>query len=254
MHWIIQENLFHEAGLIALIESLQRLDLRYDVVKVIPFSHQLEPDVQPTGPVIVMGSTTLSAIAVQRGWQPGSFLNDNHDMRIWIPHYGVRLLNATARICRFADVEPLWEPFFIRPCGDTKQFAGAVMAWAEFAEWRDKVINLKDTYTSLDASTSVCYAPTHDIAAEYRFFIIDGRIVTQSLYKRGNRVIYAVDVEPAVIAFTQQMIDLWCPARGFVIDVALTDDGYRIIEINCLNSAGFYAADVRRLVEAIEAM
>lgn len=55
-------------------------------------------------------------------------------------------------------------------------------------------------------------------------------------------------------SFAQQMIDIWCPSRGFVIDVALTDDGYKMVEINGLNSAGFYAIDVQKLIEAIEGM
>jgi len=35
--------------------------------------------------------------------------------------------------------------------------------------------------------------------------------------------------------------------------VCETDDGLRIVEINTLNAAGFYAADVQRLVMVLEA-
>jgi hypothetical protein len=44
----------------------------------------------------------------------------------------------------------------------------------------------------------------------------------------------------------------WQPQRAFVLDVAETADGPKIVEINTLNSAGFYAADIQRIVLALE--
>ncbi len=61
-------------------------------------------------------------------------------------------------------------------------------------------------------------------------------------------------VDDPAIAFTQHLVDQWCPARGFVLDIALTDNGYKVVEINCLNSAGLYASNVGKLVVAIEGM
>lgn len=42
--------------------------------------------------------------------------------------------------------------------------------------------------------------------------------------------------------------------RAFVIDVCDTDRGPKTVEINTLNSAGFYAGDVKELVLALEDM
>jgi hypothetical protein len=54
------------------------------------------------------------------------------------------------------------------------------------------------------------------------------------------------------------MVDLWQPARAFVIDIALTDDeddGWcKVIEVNNINSSGFYSIDMQKFVMAIEAM
>ena len=254
MHWIIQDNLYREEGVTALVETLDKFEIPYDIVKVVPFSREMIPDVNPTGLVMVCGSIALSKIAISRGWLPGSFWNENHDYQIWKQHYGDHLLNADSKVSRFADVEKIWNSFFIRPCHDTKSFSGMVATWEAFKEWQYRVIELKDTYTTLDADTLVSYGPEKDIWAEYRFFVIDGKIVDASLYKRGSRVVYDAAVDADTRTFAQQMIDIWCPARGFVIDVALTDDGYKVVEINGLNSSGFYAIDVQKLVEAIEGM
>jgi ATP-grasp domain, R2K clade family 3 len=44
----------------------------------------------------------------------------------------------------------------------------------------------------------------------------------------------------------------WQPHEAFVIDVCETSDGLRIVEINTLNAAGFYAGDVQKLALCLE--
>lgn len=262
MHWIIQDNLYREDGVLRLFETLERLEIPHTVVKVVPFTadlsdaEQIVPPIEmPTGHIMVCGSTTLAKIAQHRGWMPGSFLNANHDYRVWRAHYGDDLLNADAVVCRFDQVEPRWTTMFIRPCEDSKTFSGMITDWLEFAEWRDKVIRLKETYTSLDAATMVMYGPLKSIRKEFRFFIVDGEIAGESVYKIGNRVAYQSLVDDGAIAFTRRMIAHWQPARAFVIDVAaLDDDRYAVVEINCINSAGFYSIDIAKFVMAIENM
>ena len=43
-------------------------------------------------------------------------------------------------------------------------------------------------------------------------------------------------------------------ARAFVLDVADTLEGPKVIEVNNFNSAGLYACDVGKIVDAVEAM
>jgi hypothetical protein len=255
MHWIVQDNFYQEPHYDWLLRSLEQCGAPYTIVQVVPFSHQIIPEVIPSCDlVMVYGSTTLCKIAADNNWTPGSFLNENHDFRRWNQGYGAYLLNADAKVCRFADVGAEWDEFFLRPCGDNKSFAGMVTDPTSFAEWRHKVLDLGEGYTTLDGDTLVCYAPVKDIWAEYRFFVIDGKVITWSQYKIGRRVAYNAVVNDDAIEFVQQMADLWVPARGFVLDVALTEDGYRVIEINCLNSAGLYHANAYKIVEAIEGM
>lgn len=254
MHWIIQENLFHESGLEDLLATLRQIGAPYSVVKVVPFSHEMIPDLRPEGLIIAMGATSLSGIARSRGWSPGTFLNDQHDFRVWREAYRGHLLNEDAAVVRFGDMNPSQPMFFVRPCDDGKQFAGCVMARDEFLDWQRKVIDLKETYTSLDADTMVMYAAPQHIMQEIRFFVVDRRVITGSLYKRGNRVVYSSEIDEPAKVFAQELVDHWCPARGFVLDIALSENGYKVIEINCLNSAGLYASNVGKLVAAIEDM
>ena len=54
--------------------------------------------------------------------------------------------------------------------------------------------------------------------------------------------------------YVKNMIQIWTPAKAFVLDIASTPYGYKVIEINNINTAGFYDANVGKLIEAIEVM
>ena len=256
MHWIVQNNLYSEAGYVALLEALARHSIQNTVVKVIPFSHELIPEINPEGLVYVCGSTTLAKVAHDRKWTPGSFINDNFHYTKWLENLGDNILNSEGTVVRFGEAMPLpyVEEFFVRPCEDTKTFSGAVIGANEFVVWKHKVLDLKETYTTLDADTQIVMSPLKEILREYRFFVFDGVVVTGSLYKMGGRVTSRSDVDPDVTEFAQSMVNKWQPARAFVIDVALTPDGFKVIEINNVNSAGFYACDVSKIVQAVETM
>ncbi len=38
------------------------------------------------------------------------------------------------------------------------------------------------------------------------------------------------------------------------MDIGLTKDGHKLIELNCFNSAGFYDCDVKEIVEKVSAL
>lgn len=263
MHWIIQDNLYLENKHNELKDFLARMEIPFTEVKVIPFSEGLSlsecmiPYVNPDGLVMVSGSTTLAKIAANVGWTPGSFYNENHDYRVWNQHYGKHLLNHDMIVCRYADVRNDFDEFFIRPTADSKSFTGKVYSWDEFKEWQHKVIDLKEVYTTLNADTPVAYGPVRNIYREARFYVVDGRIATYSTYKIGRSVMHIAETPQEMVEFAQRMIGIWCPARAFVIDLALTDEAdgrVKIVELGCINAAGFYDIDIQKFVMAIEDM
>jgi hypothetical protein len=255
MYWIVQENLYKEEAFLDLLHALEISGAKHEVVKVVPFSHELIPDSKPQGLVVVMGATTMIGIAQERGWNPGAFYNDNFDYRKWRENVGTELLNYDSEVCMFKDVNPSFNPFFIRPTEDRKSFTGEVIDKANYDLWLKSTQEVTDGYSTLKPETMVSVAPVKAIHAEWRFFVVDGKVITGSLYKRGDRVHHLPllrDEDSQIYA--QRMVDQWQPDRAFVIDVALTDAGYKIIEYNCMNSAGFYKSNVNKLVEAIQNM
>lgn len=257
MYWVVQENLYKEEAFIDLIQALDQSTAEYEVVKVIPFSHELLPEPKSLpARVTVMGATTMIGIAKERGWFPGAFYNDNFDHKEWVKQLGTNLLNYEAEVCRFQDINPSYNPFFVRPCEDRKVFSGQVIDKANFDIWlRSTEQASYSGYTTLTPDTLVVVSPLKAIHGEWRFFVVDGKVVTGSLYKRGDRVIHLplLHREDAEL-FAEKMVEKWQPDRAFVVDVALTDEGYKVIEYNCLNSAGFYKSNVGKIVNAIEEM
>ena len=97
-------------------------------------------------------------------------------------------------------------------------------------------------------------APCKEILAEYRFFVIDGEVVTGSQYKIGDQVQSSAAVPSDIYNYASEQAARWQPNRAFAIDIAQTPEGPKIIELNSANSAGFYACDIGKIVDAVERM
>ena len=65
---------------------------------------------------------------------------------------------------------------------------------------------------------------------------------------------YSQDVPPIVTDFAKERIAEYCPRTAICLDIALTDDGPKVVEINSISSAGFYACDMNKFVGAINNM
>jgi len=204
------------------------------------------------------GSVGLARVARERGWQPGSFLNENHHYGVLMLHWGCEMLNADARISAFRDIKPAGQHVFIRPAEDSKVFNGGVMETEEVEAWRDALVRGErspvECSPRMGGDTVVVCGPPKMIYKECRFFVVDSKVVAWSTYKQGSDMVANADVDPVSMDHAEACIRAWQPARAFVLDTALTPDGPRIVEVNCINSAGFYGADVQRIVMAVETM
>ncbi len=255
MHWVLQDNIFQEYGYDELLRVLERYEIPYTEVKVIPFIHKLIPDIDFDEPVFVCGSTAMTKVAQRKGWKPGSFYNENFTYEAWSKGFGLDvILNPDAVVSRFDEIDIPMDEFFIRPCEDTKSFSGEVMNIADFKDWQSKVVGINEDLAPLKPETMVMVSSVKEIYQEFRFFVVDTRIITGSRYKVGDQVHYTSDIDQDVTWFAEMLANHWQPTRAYVMDIARTPDGLKLIEINNINSAGFYDCDIGKIVEAIEGM
>jgi hypothetical protein len=254
MHWILQDTFQNEPEQQEMIEILEKLDIPYSVHKVVPFVGELIPTPDlTTNNVVCFGSYSMRRVAKEYGWTPGVFDLFEHNFLKQKEHWRKLMLNYDSKVYPFKDVPEFYSPYFIRPIEDTKYFAGKLFNPDEFQEWQHNVCELKLDYgNSLKPETLVQVSKPKEIYSEYRFWIVNGKIVTASLYKRGSRIIYDSEVGEKFHDFVRMAINIWQPDKAFVIDVCDTPEGLRIVEINTINASGYYAADIYKLVEAFE--
>lgn len=255
MHWVLQNDIFHEAGWRDLVAALERLSLPHSVHKVVPFVGELIPPAAlATKNVICMGSYSMRHVAQREGWSPGVFDLEPCGFPVQLKRWGDQMLNAGSVITRFGDARFFADELFVRPTSDSKSFAGKVMTRAEFEPWQERVCQLgEDTGATLTADTLIQLAVPRVVFAEYRCWFVKGELVTASLYKRGDRAFASAEVPAEALDYARARVKEWEPHHAFVLDVCETADGWRVVEINTLNAAGFYAADMQRLVMALEA-
>jgi hypothetical protein len=261
MHWVLSGNIFNESAWEAMLATLDRFEIPFSEHKVIPFVGELLPDPPADlngGNVIVIGPYSMRHIAKSKGWFPGSFDLEPFDFAIQRERWGEHMLNYDSQVVAFRDaVWPEDELRFVRPINDSKNFAGRVYDWNEFSWWQKSVCALGEDYgDSLSGATMIQTCSPKKIFAEYRCWVIKGEIVTISMYKLGERVIYKnwdlVGPDDPVRPYAQARVNEWQPLDSFVIDVCETEDGFKIVEINTINSCGFYACDMQKLIMTLQ--
>ncbi len=255
MHWILQDNLFNENAYQVLLDTIKQFGLSHSVHKVVPFVGELHPDIGlDTNNVICMGSYSLRHIARQRQWNPGVFDLEPFNFHVQLEHWDNNMLNSDATVSKFKDVVFKSERHFVRPIEDSKIFSGAIFHQEDFEDWQHKVCELNEHYGNTVSSESLVQTcALKNIYSEHRFWIVRGKIVTASTYKQGRSVIYSeLPSSSFVFPYVEEMIKVWQPHDAFVMDIADTEDGLKIIEINTLNSSGFYAANIQKLVMSLE--
>ena len=236
MLWLIQENFYTSENLFRLETTLQNFNISYKIVN----AHTIIEHISYNVNIIACGGNSINKISNQFNWKSKVFYSE-FDFEILLEKYGDYLLNAN---CIITDTEhiPMFEGSkFIRPTKDNKFFNGGVFTRNEFQE-------IIDTTNK----TEIIISDEQDIIEEVRFFIIDGEIVSQSRYKFHGMISISKYVLKEAVDFIEKVLEIWKPTDGFVVDIALTNNGYKIIEFNNLLSSSLYATDITKIITKVQ--
>jgi len=250
MYYLIQENLYRDFHEEHLIDTLQKMDLDFELFKIIPFTEELKLKTNRKD-IMVFGAVKASHLAKNYNWYPGSFYNENHDYTIYSKYYRENMLNWDSTIQKFGDPVNIDTDFFVRPTGDNKYFKGEIYSkenWDYFVNF-----SLANGHSnSLNYNTPIQICPYKEIYQEYRSFIVKGKVIETSMYKLGIRSIRKRCIDQEIIDFAQSMVDLYQISDAFVMDICRCESGLKIVECNCINSAGFYDIDMCKLIFSLE--
>jgi hypothetical protein len=155
--------------------------------------------------------------------------------------------------CRFSDLQKLNKPTFIKPADAlNKVFDAGIYA------------NVRDIRApkGIDARTPVLLAEPVEWLAEYRCWVLEGKVVVSSPYLtfgRPNWRPHGQGGEKAtesktVLALAERLLSqtkgLLPPA--FVVDVGLIEDrGWAVVEFNPVWCSGLLGADPMRVLAAL---
>lgn len=222
---------------------------RERIRNTITFSKSLDPAI----PLVAYGSIqfirNLSVPHFAYGWSGTDWANvASRIPRNW-------LLNDDYVMTSWGDLESNFDwwsdkldstGLFIRPNSDKKVFAGQPIPRDDASIALPAIRNL----TSVMPET-ICVASSikYDFT-EYRFFIVNRKIVGMSPYSSQN----TNPVVPAVaIDFVNLLCQLdWQPDSCYVIDVAvLADNTARLIEYNSMCCSGVYDCEVGPIIQAV---
>ena len=251
MFWVLQKNRYTEVQFQEILKVLEDQNVKYELVDLTP---EMEPDIDPVGSVFVIGEPALLNISKEKGWLPG-YCGEGLEYSNMLDKYKSWALNEDSVIVPLKDVEEKWDRFFVRTNAAMKQFSGRVMTWKKFETvWKPRILKMT-TVTENDLIVMASFKKIYD---EYRFYIVDGKVVTgSSIYNQARKVFYVNvtdDTNPELWVFAQLMADLWSPNRAFCLGICSTVDGYRVTKVSAINSTCFCACDMKQFVEAINAM
>jgi len=105
----------------------------------------------------------------------------------------------------------------------------------------------------LELSSLILVSKPYNLHKEWRLYIVDGEIVTASRYRTNFKLSKSsTDIPEDMLDFARNRMKEYMPHKNFAMDICSVHDGtYYIIECGCLNSVGFYHADINKLVKAV---
>lgn len=256
IRWIIQNNLIAENDLKQIQAACMSFGIDFEEVTVIPFSSEIPEFTTDDKINIYYGATTfIDNLYKQREKPIGVFFDEyNFSIENYINKWGKFMLNDEAEITTFGefskknyDDEKL---FFVRPDADDKSFVGDVRSFLKMKQWNESFQKFDNV--QLDENTKIIVAEPYNIEKEWRNYIVNGKVVTSSLYRKNFKLNKsAIDIPQSMIEFVEERCKEYQPNEIFVMDIALCGGDYYIIECGCMNSVGLYACDVKKLVKKI---
>lgn len=142
-------------------------------------------------------------------------------------------------------------PRFVKPGPDLKLFNGGVL---EAGQSLRELLVTQTVDSKFDECMDdrVIFAPVKGIHVEWRFFVVDGKVITGSQYRRDGELRSTPYIPEYVMRHAQALAGKYEPAPAFTIDLALTSDfELQIMEYNCINCSGLYESDTMKLALAL---
>lgn len=258
--WLIEADVFGEASE-GLKTALRARGIPFSIVKHRP--HAPKPrdilgaeQLPHEARVILLASHPLiQHIQKNRRWTPGPWCQqENFECASYYAFFGPYLLNQNYTLLPGVEAirhrDRLFQnpgngrELFIRPSSVEKIFTGKVATPASL------VTDLAPT--RYDPRTLVLAAEPRNLRREWRVVIANGRAVTASQYRDGDKVEAKLGAPKDVFDFVEMVLREvnWRPDPLFMMDICECDDRLWLLELNSFSGSGLYRCDLDAIIEA----
>lgn len=253
MYILIQSNIHKDPDFDRIYPILDELQIPFEKINLNSSITKLEIS-EKRNDVFVYGSVKLAMLGKENtNWKPGSFYGENHLFEVNSKFYKDNLLNYNTEVKELSEKLD-WndqEQKFIKPYKFAKLFTGNIFTkikWETFVE--NSLQNPNNPL--INEKSLVQISIPRDIIKEARLWIVGGKIIEAVYYKILKDIPFEENVEKSGFEFAEKMISIFNVAEAFVMDICLTDIGWKIVEINCINSAGFFPnTDVKKIFKEL---
>ena len=254
MKFLVQHNLMN-------IEQLEKIRVATEgypreFVGLIPFSHDFISDEPIEGTdYIPYGSTLMTTLALDRKWKGLHFNHETFSMKLALTKRPDMMNKDVVMTVEEAEIylRNVDRDIFVRPDLDLKHFSGQVINSFECANWFKDAMSFGPESGSyaMDPQMDVIISHPKKIQAEFRWFVVDRKVVSGSMYRAHGQQRLERCLDKAMIREAQKFANGWLPDDTCVMDLALVDGKVEVIEFNCINSSGLYDNDVSAVFKSL---
>ena len=246
-----------------LKSSLKKENLWYKEVKHIPFSMTWDISLPDNDYHKYFPFCSVNTMLLAKDIGMNVFFEEvNYDYIKFAQEYGEYFINHDLTLFKFGDLprmeaeaSDLNKSIYIRDAYGDNLIKGRVHCYmelsAKYSEYMGRSLGKK----KITDDYQMILSTPKQIISEYRFFVVNGEIVSGSQYNEfGNFCIKNIDNSEYANhhSFVDKMISIYSPDNSFVIDIAEMGDGsFKVVECNCINCSGFYAVNIHKLIECL---
>ncbi len=265
--WLIDETLEerqYECGFPLLSEAVTSLGCK--VFKTKYQRNSRHPDIQipfdSDQCVILHGSIQFNNQITSNPYfttrfTPGSYFNkETKTFSTFATHLGNYILNDDYYLLPYGEFLRRGlkkdTAVFIKPNSGMKEFTGKVITYENFDHETSSMRQIEN----VSHESLVVIASPKEIEAEFRYFIVDGKVVAKSQY-RWDKLDVRSDTMPVCDELAETIAKhSWQADYTYVCDIAYRGavQAPKVIELNAFSSSGLYAADTNSIAKAVSDM
>lgn len=274
--WIIENNRIQDYEREEWKQAFKNTNTQYYIVQRIPFSTTREEayidvpwimnEVNKGSINIPIYHCTIEMAEQVRQWfdDRGLYYKvDEFKCSNYYKHIddSIPLLNRDNILVSYKQLVKQWEStflyflsncVFIRPDDGDKQFVGGSFMKRGIDLFTEQV----DKYNTIDKNILCQISNSVTIKSEYRFVVIDGKVITGSQYKRDGIVDERIDYMTGAYELADKVAkQKWQIDKFYIVDVAeLYDGSFSVIELNAGSCSGLYACNKEKIIKAMDVM